>query len=248
MRPFVVTWASPTTASIASVQDVLAGNQFVYLSPQSSIAPGTTVGSNYPYSIGLSPNYTTSLYIAAATNTERSISFTSTLNNSAATITIVGQNLLGNTISTTLAGPNINTVESSVFFHKVTSITADINLYNVSVGFGNAGATVWYTADQHLSNSKYSISYDITGTVSLTPQQTLDRIYTYTEGNQVITNPTAYPINAAGVTPTGLTFPVTADTMFSILYPVMGVRTLVGNTTTGSFTMTILQQGLELKD
>ena len=239
MRPSVVTWTASNLAYIASPQTCVAGFPATLLN--------TVVNTN---------KYTgvTTRYLTLPKNNNRIISITTTLGDlSGVSFTIVGSDVNGNPLSEVLAGAASGTVYSVNAYNVIRSITpnvSDSSTFEIGIAGGN---TSFYKADIWNKNQNYTIAYsDVTGTVSLTPAYKIKSIETFINGVQTINTDTTdiYTIPIANtsnvvVSPSSITtIPVTANCAISIVHmPLSGLITQVSNTTTGTFTQTIIQQG-----
>ena len=84
----------------------------------------------------------------------------------------------GSVVSETRVGPNVNTVETTQLFDKVTSVTTDAAAAAVSVGTGTTGVTHWFNYDYHRSYPILAAQGTITGTINYTLDATLDDVQT----------------------------------------------------------------------
>jgi hypothetical protein len=125
----------------------------------------------------------------------RRISITSTGNLAAKNFTITGT-YLGAAQTATIAGPNNNTVETTVLFETVTSVTVDAAVAtNVSVGTGSRGHTAIYKVNEQSQIQAMSAQVIVTGgtlTYSfLSSLQLIDANFAVANGQ-----PTIYTMNA----------------------------------------------------
>lgn len=145
-------------------------------------------------------------------------------------ITITGT-LNGVAQSETIAGPNVNTVETTKVFSTITSVTTDGTVTAISLGSGSTGYTDWFTYDKHGSVANLAIAVDATATVSYSFQVTLDDV----QGNN---SPLTFtPISAMTTAST--------DQLANYTAPLNYCRiAMISSDATGAFVATLLQQGL----
>lgn len=122
-------WPLPATAAIAALQ---------------------TKGSAGNLILNGSLNITGVQQIIELAGVCRTVTLTSAANLSGLTF-IVSGTYLGLPVSESLAGPNINTVETSQLFHTITgvSVSATTGASTVSVGTGASGHTLPYRVNEH---------------------------------------------------------------------------------------------------
>jgi hypothetical protein len=167
----------------------------------------------------------------AQLNAQRKVGIASTGNLSAITFTVYGTDQAGRTISEALAGPNNNTVSTTLDFYTVTRVAASAAVAtDVEVGTTEVGASMPIPLDQYLTPFNVSLVCDVTGTVNYTVQFTGDDVFAGT-----------------GVGPfTWFDHPditgSTADDTGTYISPVTATR-IVTNSGTGSVAFTILQAG-----
>lgn len=174
---------------------------------------------------------------------QRQITLTSASNISNVNFAITGIDIYGNPASETLAGPNANTVTSVNYYLSISSIVPSANatnpVFTVSVGMGNAGQSCWIQLDVYRKYFQSSIQVAVTGTVDYSVVQTLDLLRTYNNftGQYVVnTSPTSFPLDAA------LTGASTKQ-LYYLQSPANAVQITLDNTSTGSITFTLIQQG-----
>lgn len=235
-RPQVFHWL-PATGNTAAIS----------LSQNYSGAGNLILNSNVSSSTIVSQNSGPYFYDRVA----RTVSFTSTNNLSARTITITG---IGATIdgttgnpnqafsltTETLAGPNNNTVESAKIYTVINSIRIDGAANALSAGFGTKGITQyylcdydrvgWYASYQGVVYNHSTLTYTIY--VSLTKPESPTAIGTVTPYPQVI------PATSLG-TADGF-----ATQLLTTAYPVAITWATVKATAAEDFYFTFLQQGI----
>lgn len=163
---------------------------------------------------------------------QRVVGIASTGNLSAITFTVYGTNEAGIAISESLAGPNNNTVSTTLNFLTVTQVAASAAVgTNVTVGTTDVGASAPVPLDLYLEPFNVSLFIDVTGTVDVTVQ--------YTGDDDVLTSVGPF----VWFNHTDLTNE-TADTVGTIISPVTAVR-LLTNSGTGTAQLTVLQAGVQ---
>ena len=174
---------------------------------------------------------------------QRQITLTSASNISNVNFVITGIDIYSNPVSETLAGLNANTVTSVNYYLSITSIVPSANATNpaftVSAGMANAGQSCWMQLDIQRQYFQASVQVAVTGTVSYSVVQTLDPLRTYNNftGQYIVnTSPTSFPLVAA------LTNASTKQ-IYYFQSPTNAVQFTLDNTSTGSITFTLLQQG-----
>lgn len=209
MRPVTFDWPASDADGVALAQQLAgAGNL---------ILNGVLVGSVQP---GAAPS-------VKLPGIQRLITLISAGNLSAVNFTISGRDLYGNAVSETIAGPNANTVATTIQFHVVTSIAANAAVgSDVTAGTGNTGSTNWYVTDYWKTPFSVGYQVDITGTVDVDLKYTLENV-------QADQTPLAFDIAAA----------IAADAAGVFSTPCRGIQADVQSTTTGSFVLTLIQAG-----
>lgn len=161
---------------------------------------------------------------------QRKVGIASTADLSAVTFTVYGTDHAGNAISDAIAGPNNNTVSTTLDFLTVNQVAASAAVgTNVTVGTTAVGASQPLPLDLYLDPFNTSLFIDVTGTVNVTVQ--------YTGDDNVLTSVGPFVwYDHADLTGE------TADTVGTIISPVTAVR-LLTNSGTGSAELTVLQAG-----
>lgn len=161
---------------------------------------------------------------------QRVVGIASTGNLSAVTFTVYGTDQAGNTISESIAGPNNNTVSTTLNFLTVNQVAASAAVgTNVTVGTTSVGASAAIPLDVYLDPFNASLFLDVTGTVSVTVQ--------YTGDDNVLTSTGPF----VWYDHSDLTSQTT-DAVGTIISPVTAVR-LLTNSGTGTAELTVLQAG-----
>lgn len=165
---------------------------------------------------------------------QRIVGIASTGNLSAVTFTVYGTDDAGNTISQAIAGPNNNTVSTTLNFRTVTRVAVSAAVgTDVEVGTTGVGASQWIPLDIYLPFGN-TCSVDVTGTVNYSVQVTDGDVF---GDPSTVLNAIAYPGGAL----TSQTGDVTSNT--AVAY--RGLR-LLTNSGTGSAVTRVTQQGLIL--
>lgn len=174
--------------------------------------------------------------IAQFPGVQRTVSLTSLNNLSVFDFTITGT-LNNEIVSVTRAGPNANTVYTSQLFTTVTSVTVDGNANGISIGSGIFGQTNWFGFNFQQTFPAMTVSVTgVVGTVNLVGQTTLSDV-----------NDGKYPLGIRDGTFEGINLLDTefhADKFGTCMIPVRSANIFVLTGTTGSFTVTFLQQGI----
>jgi len=156
------------------------------------------------------------------------ISLTSATDQSAKTITVVGIDPNGATITETITGPNATTVASTKYYSKVLSVTASVAA-TLSVGVSSTGGAVSpiITANWREIPFNVGLGLTISGTATATVENTFDDI-----------NDTSATLNWYATS--GLSA-VTASAESNYAFPCRGVRLRVSAYTSGTITLTYIQ-------
>lgn len=171
--------------------------------------------------------------------TARLITFTSGDDLSGVNFTITGQDLLGNQLSETIVGPNTATVTSFNQYSFISSISADDDYTDLSIGIG-LGSIRWIPLNNNITPFQYSIQVTVTGAITYSLTQTVSQLAHYrtwpAQIEYIIDTPTSFAIVAA------LT---NANT--NQLYSSENVCMAIGGSVsagTGSLELIILQSGV----
>lgn len=161
---------------------------------------------------------------------QRVVGIASTGNLSAVTFTVYGTDQAGNAISESIAGPNNNTVSTTLNFLAVTQVAASGAVgTNVTVGTTSVGASAAVPLDLYLDPFNTSLFVDVTGTVNVTVQ--------YTGDDNVLASVGPFTwFDHSDLTSK------TSDSVGTIISPVTAVR-MVTNSGTGTAELTVLQSG-----
>jgi hypothetical protein len=160
------------------------------------------------------------------------LGITSAGNDSAVNFTITGTDDQGRVISQTIAGPNANTVQTTLNYRTVTSIAVSAAVASaVTVDTLQIGASTEVPLDQYITAFNVSIAVDVTGTINYTVQYTFDDVFgSGAPGPFVWRNFTT--LTAQAVSGNG-----------TLISPVKAVRILT-NSGAGTAKMTVVQSGL----
>jgi hypothetical protein len=163
---------------------------------------------------------------------QRRVGLTSAGNLSAVNYTVYGTNEAGIVISETLAGPNANTVSTTLDFFTVTRIAASAaNATDITAGTTDVGASLPIPLDYLISPFQVTAALEIqSGAVNATLQYTLDNIFE--PGPIVWFNDT-------------ILVGVAVNTVTSYVSPVRACR-LVTNSGTGAAVLQLIQAGTGL--
>jgi hypothetical protein len=160
------------------------------------------------------------------------VSLTATANYSGNTITITGVDADGHTISETLAGPNVNTVNSVQFYQSVSSITTTGGI-STNISAGNTAASVSRSFIVDYINSVASLSYACVPTATTV---TFKLQHTYDDPFSLVNTKTWF--DDSTITSK------TAATAVSLTGPIRASRMQITAWTAGTVTGTLIQ-GLE---
>jgi len=173
-------------------------------------------------------------------NFGRTITLTSAFNNSGVNFTITGTDIYGAPATTTLAGPNANTVETSQDFHTITSIAASGGFTAVTAGIGTGGVSIWVVINPLCIQSQTSLNVHlIGGAVTYTILRTAIDFNQYPF-------PPSVSIYSFQIDPS-LTDATTSQA-FEMTIPSTGVQLVMERNpgvNIGSLAFTVLQQGIK---
>jgi len=162
------------------------------------------------------------------TNIVRTVSLTSGANLSGINFTVTGK-LFGTTVTETLAGPNVNTVETTAKFEEITSISSNAAVAsNVSVGTGTTGYIYPFKGNYHATVIGTSVQVNVTNTIDYSFSVTLNE-----------------DINTAlFFTPVAAMTGATTDQLAFYNAPFNYGRITINSSTNGSLEAIFLQQGI----
>lgn len=104
---------------------------------------------------------------------QRTVTITSTDDQTGVDFTITGTDLYGNTVTEVLSGGNNTTVTSVEHYAIITSIVADGAVGTaITVGSGAGGSTRWWTPNRNANPTSISLYLVISGTINVTVQDT----------------------------------------------------------------------------
>lgn len=121
----------------------------------------------------------------ATLDAQRTVGITSGANLSNRTFTLFGTDSQGRVISETLTGPNVGTVNSVLNYLTITKITISgsaAGALTVDTVTGPLGASQEIPVDLYLNPSSIWATVEITGTMNVTLQYTLDDVFTGAPG------------------------------------------------------------------
>jgi hypothetical protein len=155
-------------------------------------------------------------------------------NIAARTFTVVGVDGSGNLIGEVITGVNNNTVNSTLSYKYINSITIDAGSGSaLTVGTVAVGSTNPVLLEQHVAPFNVSLSVVVVGTVNYTVQYTFGNVYPVPPTNLSSLTWTDHPVLAA----------LTATADSNLAFPVSAVRLTI-NSGAGSVTFTVRQAGL----
>lgn len=165
-------------------------------------------------------------------DTQRVVGITGAGNDSARTFVVTGVDDNGNVISESLAGPNVNTVSTTLNYRRITSITIDAAAAGaLTVGTTGVGSSTPIVLDQYLSPFSVGLEADATGTINYDVQYTYGNVFDAAALSSLVW----YSITAL----TGQT----TDKDGSLGTPVRAVRSKI-NSGAGSVKLTVMQAGM----
>lgn len=160
------------------------------------------------------------------------IGITSAGNDSAVNFTVTGTDDQGRVISQTIAGPNANTVQTTLNYRTVTQIAVSAAVASaVTVDTLQVGASTEVPLDQYVTAFNVSVAVVVTGTINYTVQYTFDDIFGGAPG----------PFNWNAFTT--FTGGGTASGNGTLVSPARAVRVLT-NSGGGTAKMLVVQSGL----
>lgn len=162
----------------------------------------------------------------------RAISLTSANNLGAVQFTVTGTTN-GAMVFEAIAGPNNNTVQTTVIFDAVTSITTNNAAAAVSAGTGTIGRTHWFFHNYHAVVPSLTVQVNITATINYSFATTLMDIEGVPDANIVKFNPVTDLTNATTSVMDGYFIPARYSSI-----------TVNSSNATGALTAIFLQQGI----
>lgn len=217
MKTVYCTFTPPDAAYYAGLQTIATAGNF--------LLNGTGAIQNDFYGI-------------AAINTPgqfgRTVSITSTGNQSGLLFTVGGYDTLGNPLSEILTGPNNSTVQTTNYFAQVTSVSANGAVgVNTSVGTGSTGASQWFIPTLYVTPFKVGIKITV-------PNPTIN--YTIQDTDFPLLNPTppgVVPNNRIEASQDVNVVNATTSQLTSYDIPVNGIRCLVSQSSGGSQSLVV---------
>lgn len=217
----IYTWAAASATAVAQLQTTAGAGSLLV---NGSLSTGT--GGAQRASFG---------------NVSRTVSLTSTNDLHLVNVTITGI-LQGAVVSSTIAGPNSNTVYTTQLYDTVTAISVNGAVTAMSVGSGTTGNTWWSVFDYYRPYPSLSVQVVVTGTINYSFQTTNDDVTVvatpFVNTGLVIPNPgnvDAYQTVMSSATASAFAY-------FS--YPVQYCNVIVNSATTGSLVFKLIQQGI----
>ena len=159
----------------------------------------------------------------------RFVTFTSLGNLSSVTFTITGTAPNGSSQTEAIAGPNANTVTSTLTFATITAISASAAVGTDEAGYTQSGYSAWWPLDIYTPNQVTTISVNVTGTINYSVEYTNEDPF----DNSIIQLPKAHP-NAALTNGTADQTEFTTTLMRAVRFKV--------NSGSGTARVTITQQ------
>lgn len=216
MRPQRFVFSASSTTAVAAAQTLGAAG-FLVLG-------GATIIPAQPNGVAA--------YAKFDGGVNRPLTFTSTGNISGVTLTVVGFDASGNAVTSSIAGPNNDTISTTELYNRVISIRASAAVGTaMSAGTGTTGVTNWAGIDYYPNPANVGLWLQLTATINVDVQLTPD------------------PIEDSTITPHtfnhGYLTAVTADAASALTYPATGVRMLVNSSSgSGAAVFTVIEAGL----
>lgn len=171
---------------------------YVTVGPLATASATNVALSQSPGAGAITLNGSTVTNGVATLDVARRVIFVSGGNDSGITFTITGTNWSGQIISETVTGANVGTANTVLSYKTVTSVTHTGSVAGtLTIGTNGVADSPWVRLDEY-AFPQVSLQIDVTGTVNVTVQQSLDDPNTQTTTNVN----TATPI----VTPAGMTW------------------------------------------
>lgn len=160
----------------------------------------------------------------------RFVTLTSLGNLSGVTFTITGTAPNGSSQTEQIAGPNANTVTTTLTFATITAISTSGTIgTDVEAGYTQSGYSAWWPLDIYTPNQVTTISVNVTGTINYSVEYTNEDPF----DNSIIQLPKAHP-NAALTNGTADQTEFTTTLMRAVRFKV--------NSGSGTARVTITQQ------
>lgn len=197
--------------------------------------------------VNVTSGYPSAVHAEAHIGDQQHVTLTSANNLSAVSFTIYGTNYQGEPIQETRAGPNANTVNSSLNYATVTRVAVSGAAAAVSVGILGTGESQPLPLDIYVPNPFTTISLEFTGTNNSSVEFTNDNPFNKEEryGEQGYTPP---PVDSQGLLwfahPVAALTAAAANVYGSTEVPMRAVR-LKSNSGAGSVRMTVTQQSTQ---
>lgn len=233
-KPVVFNWTAANTTDVCLLQTTTGAGSLVI---NGNLTSNTTGIPRSPYASNPAG------YSATFIGCSRTVSVTSTANNSGINVTITG--ILNSASKTeTIAGPNNTTVYTTGLFDTVTGVSVNGATAGggISVGSGSTGQTHWHGYDFYVPYAATTVTVAITGTINYTFQATLDDVNTV--ANPDIIAGTVLPQAGNAQAFVLALNSATASGFGYFNYPVRYMNILVNSSAGGSLTATFIQQGI----
>lgn len=243
--PIIITWPSPDPAYFCATQAVTENVPLTFASTCNPQIIQNIFTGAVTYSAPMPPQNL------------RSVTLTSTEDASGIDFTVTGDDGYGNVLTQTKAGPDADIVYfGDIQLANVYSITPlGATTATVSAGTSFYGNTAWVQFDNYNKAAIYAISYNVTGTVYLTPTY-VPYFTTFVNGKIVYNTIDEFESGEGFVinldsnnvysTPSGLSVPITVTSTIQtngIMMAAFSTFLEPGEDSTGSFVCTISQQG-----
>lgn len=233
-RPVVYNWTAANTTDVCKVQTLAGAGNLIINGNLTTTSTGMGISASASSPTG---------YIVTFVGCSRTVSVTSTSDNSTVNVTIQGF-YRGVSQIETRTGPNNTTVYTTKLFDSVTSVSTDAATIGagLSVGSGTTGNTQWFLYNYHTGVPNLSVEVDVTGTINYSFQQTLYdvSIVEPVAPFQGIIGPKPNDVNA--FTEYMLN---TTDGQFSFInYPIRYANIIINSATDGALIAIFLQQGI----
>jgi hypothetical protein len=219
----IYTWSEASTTAVAKLQTLAAAGSLLI---NGSLVTGTSG-------------------VASFGNVSRTVSLTSVNDLAAVNVTIVGT-YQGAVVTSTIAGPDDNTVYTTQLYDTVTGISVSAAVTALSAGSGTTGNTWWYQYDYYRPYPAMSVQVVVTGTINYSFQSTLDDITVVT--SPFVNTGIIVPIGGAAsnaYTQETLMSSATASEFAWFNYPVQWCNVIVNSASTGTLVVKFVQQGIK---
>lgn len=163
MRPVVITFPTPSVNAVCATQTTTSTSQEVALD-------GGLSNIALKNGQGYSP-------LVVFPGIQRTISITSTGNISTSTFTITGIDTRSVSLTTTLAGPNGTTVNTTTEFNKITAVSVGtLASSSFTVGTGATGSSIWVQGDTFAAPYAVTVAVETASSAPITVQDTPNNV------------------------------------------------------------------------